>query len=147
MAHLSNYAESGLLNWLFRANSNNFGRPATVAIALCGNVPHEGQNGLNIPEIPQGVGYSRANLGAPSNSIFSEVAQSTDGSGYIQNSSQITFGPATADWGWVSGVAVLNSGVHGSGDMLMWAKVPSPRFVQTDDTIVYDAARFEIYFG
>lgn len=147
MAHFSNWAESGILNWLFRSNSNSFTRPAGLGIALCGNVPHEGQNGQTIPELPNAAGYNRYDLGAPTNSLWSEVTQSALGSGFINNATTITFGPATANWGWVSGVAILNSGVHGSGEVLMMAALPVPREVLADDTITYSVDRFAINLG
>src|SRR3990167_5460417 len=111
MPALSNYAESGILNWLLRSNSNNFTAPNVVAVALCRNVPNESDNGSNIPEIANAGGYARVTLGAPANSVWTEVSQDASSSGTFDNVSAITFPVATADWGWASGMAIVTSGV------------------------------------
>lgn len=146
MAHFSNYAESGLLNWLFRSNTNNFTRPLTIAVALCSNVPTESQHGGTIPELANTGGYARADLGAPANSSWAEVSQVSD-SGLIDNSSQIAFAQASANWGWVSGVAICDSGVHGAGQVLMYGRLTTPREVLSGDTFVFNAGEFDIYLG
>jgi hypothetical protein len=149
MAQMSNYLESGLLNWLFRANSNSFTRPLEIAVALCTNVPLETQNGTNIPELPNANGYTRYNLGAPTNSIFTEITQAHGAfsSGLIDNVGSITFGPFTGDVGYVSGIAIVNSGVYGTGQMLMYGALATPRIIQNTDTLTIGAGALDVYFG
>lgn len=149
MAHMSNYLESGLLNLLFRANSNNFTRPATIAIALCSGVPGEGNSGGSIPELANAGGYARYNMGAPSNSIFTEITQAfgTLSSGNIDNVGSITFGPFSTDVGYASGIAILDSGVYGAGNLLMYAQLATPRDLKTNDTLTLSAGNLDIYFG
>ncbi len=147
MANISDYLESGLLNYLFRANTNNFTRPLEIAVALCGNTPQDSQDGNTIPELPNANGYARANLGAPTNSIFGEIIQSAGGSGYIRNSTTITFGPATGNWGWVSGIAITDSGVFGAGRVLYHGILPTPREILVNDTLSFSAGNLEIYLA
>lgn len=66
------------------------------------------------------------------------------GNGFIKNASQIVFNPATTDWGWVSGVAILDSPDHQSGNLLMYAELNNPRYVYTGDTIKFDVNALEI---
>ncbi len=145
MAQFSNYAESGILNWLLRSNTNNFNRPATIAVALVNNVVQETQTGATIPELPNANGYARANLGAPANSTWSEVTQVAN-SGFVENSNNITF-TATGDWGYVSGVAILDSGVYGAGNVLMYGGLATPRVVLNGDTVTLSAGNLDIYVG
>lgn len=67
-----------------------------------------------------------------------------EGNGFIKNSSQIVFNTALTDWGWVSGVAILDNSTYGSGNMLMYAKLENPRFIYTGDNIKFDINALEI---
>lgn len=80
-----------------------------------------------------------------------QTAQATDpgyvkyeGNGFIKNASQIVFNTAFTDWGWVSGVAVLDNSARGSGNLLMYAKLENPRYVYTGDNIKFDVNSLEI---
>jgi len=67
-----------------------------------------------------------------------------EGNGFIKNTSQIVFNAANTDWGWVSGVAVVDSDVYGSGNMLMYSALTNPRYVYTGDNIKFDVLSLEI---
>lgn len=67
-----------------------------------------------------------------------------DGNGFIKNANQIVFDTALTDWGWVSGVAVMDATQHGSGNMLMYAKLQNPRYVYAGDNIKFDTNSLEI---
>lgn len=67
-----------------------------------------------------------------------------EGNGFIKNANQIIFNTALTDWGWVSGVAILDSNVIGSGNLLMYAELDNPRFVYTGDNIKFDSNSLEI---
>jgi len=138
MASLSDYLESGLLHHLFRGDS--FAKPQNIAIALCSGVPKETNDGTTIPEIPSGTspvdgtaqkatGYARINLGDPSTQGNTKWEYNIDdhnaGSGLIKNASTFNFdegagSAALVDWGWVSGVAIVDSGEYGTGNLLMY---------------------------
>lgn len=67
-----------------------------------------------------------------------------EGNGFIKNANQIIFNTALTDWGWVSGVAILDSSEIGSGNLLMYAELDNPRFVFTGDNIKFDSNSLEI---
>lgn len=67
-----------------------------------------------------------------------------EGNGFIKNRNQIIFNTALSDWGWVSGVAVIDTSVHGQGNMLMYAQLRNPRFIYTGDNIKFDPKSLEI---
>jgi hypothetical protein len=67
-----------------------------------------------------------------------------EGNGFIKNSEQIVFDTATTDWGWVSGVAILDSDVHQSGNLLLYAELNNPRYVYAGDSIKFDTNALEI---
>lgn len=67
-----------------------------------------------------------------------------EGNGFIKNANQIIFNTALTDWGWVSGVAILDNNVIGSGNLLMYAELDNPRLVFTGDNIKFDSNSLEI---
>lgn len=67
-----------------------------------------------------------------------------EGNGFIKNASQLIFNTALTDWGWVSGIAILDSSVYGSGNLLMYAQLENPRLVYTGDNIKFDSNSLEI---
>jgi len=67
-----------------------------------------------------------------------------EGNGFIKNTNQLIFETALTDWGWVSGVAILDNATVGSGNLLMYAELNNPRFVYTGDNIKFDVNSLEI---
>lgn len=67
-----------------------------------------------------------------------------EGNGFIKNAKQIVFQTALTDWGWVSGVAILDSEQHQSGNLLLYAELNNPRYVYAGDSIKFDTNALEI---
>jgi hypothetical protein len=67
-----------------------------------------------------------------------------EGNGFIKNTSQIIFNTALTDWGWVSGIAILDNSIRGSGNLLMYSKLENPRYIYTGDNIKLDTNSLEI---
>ena len=159
MASLSDYLESGLLHHLFRGES--FAKPTNIAVALCSGVPQESDTGSTMPEMPTGIdgastGYARINLGDPSSLGDGKWSYSPDdlaaGSGIIKNASSFLFdegdgSAALVDWGWVSGIAIVDSGEYGTGNLLMYAELTNPRIIYTGDTVKFDTSTLQISFS
>lgn len=145
MGVLSDYAESGFINYIFRANTNSFARPSTVAIALCRNVPLESQTGTTIPEIANAGSYARYAI-TQNNSNWTEYTQVAT-SGFSENSVEFLFTTASADWGMVSGWAIVDSVTHASGNSWMCGSFPTPRDIRSGDAVVIRAGALDIYFG
>ena len=171
MAALSDYLESGLLNHVFRGSS--FPKPTNISIALTSGVPHDSHTGTGLlyggllPELSSGIdyngnptlgatssgtNYSRVNLGDPiegliGNDLWSHVTNDIEaGSGVIRNSGQIVFNTALTDWGWVSGIAILDGSDLGGGKLLMHSQLDNPRLIYTGDNVKFDVATLEISF-
>lgn len=160
MANLSDYLESGLLNHIFRGET--FAKPLGMAIALTSGIPVESGNAKNqytgghLLELPSGnstgdTGYARVDLKPPASYGNATWKFSTDeefavGSGFIKNCNTIYFGTALQEWGWVSGIAICNSGVFGSGSLLMQSQLDNPRYVFKGDSLKFDAGQLRIQF-
>jgi hypothetical protein len=144
--NMSNYLESGLINYLLRTNTNNWARPANWFIALCSGIPQDSNQGNNIPELANANGYTRYNVGPLLNATWSEVTQTGADSGLTQNVGAFTFAQATGDWGMCSGIALVDSGTYGTGNMWFWGNLAVPRDIKNGDTFSYAAGNFQIAF-
>lgn len=94
-------------------------------------------------EFPNVVFYaptSLAQVGVTTNPGYTQY----EGNGFIKNSVQLVFDTALQDWGWISGVAILDSSIYGSGNVLMHSKLSNPRYVYTGDNIKFDLNSLEI---
>lgn len=154
MSALSDYLESGLLHHIFRGQS--FPKPSEIAIALTSGVPLDSHTGATIPELPSGIngsgtGYARLSLGAPSASgdvkWLYDLNDHTVGSGLIKNSGAFLFNTALLDWGWVSGIAIIDDSRYGSGNLLMHSALSNPRVIYMGDTVKFDASTLQIKFS
>jgi hypothetical protein len=143
--------QSGLLQHIFRNSS--FPKPPLIAIALTSGVPVVSQNGVNIPEMATtingtGTGYARLNLGNPSTNGDGSWSYSSEdyaaGSGVIRNVSQLAFNTALCDWGWISGIAVLDNSTVGQGNLLYFAQLQNPRTIFMGDGPKFDASIINI---
>ena len=143
MPHMTNFAETGVLNHIFRSPS--FPKPSTLAVALTRAVPTDSQTGATIDEVPNSNGYARVNLGAPSDSLFSIPAQDGAGSGWITNLSAISFPAATATWGWCSGISILDSATHGAGNAFYNGPLEEAQLIQNGTTFTIPSGSLRIF--
>jgi len=153
MAALSDYAESGLLHHLFRGEV--FSKPSNISIALTSGVVSDADTGATIPEVPSGIGasgtgYTRIDLGDPSVSGDAAwkfpTADFAIGSGVLKNCNQLIFNTALHDWGWVSGIAIVDSSTYGAGNVIMHAQLDNPRVIYLGDAPKYDTETLQISF-
>jgi len=151
MAALSDYLESGLLHHIL--GDETFAKPSTISIALTSTAPVDSDTGASIPEIPSGIngsgtGYARVDLGPPASSGASAwdylTADSAVGSGVFKNASNILFTTALLDWGWASGVAVVDHSTYGSGNLLFHGQLGNPRVIYAGDAMKFDLQTLKI---
>lgn len=137
MANFSDYIEQQIFNHIFR--NDTFAKPSNIAIALTTGVLLDSQTGNTIPEVPNASGYARV-TNASGDSFWD--AHGTDGPG--DNAAEIAFPVATADWGLISGVAIVDNGTYGAGNLLMWGYLSIPRTVLSGDTFKFNAGNLDI---
>jgi hypothetical protein len=151
MAALSDYLESGILNNIFRGVS--FTPPSKIAIALTKSVPIQSNNGFTINEV-SATGVSGVNTGYARVLISNNTNNSqkwsyspdnhTNESGVIINANNIVFNTALKDWGTISGVAILDSELRGSGNMLFYSSLDPARVVYEGDTVKFNTNELKI---
>lgn len=111
---LSNYAEDMLLDHLLSKTA--FTMPANVYLALCTVTITDSMTGATITEANY-TGYARKEL------LASDIPASSGGS--VSNTTAVTFPACTAGSSTIVGVALLDSGTIGAGNMLCYSDVTS----------------------
>jgi hypothetical protein len=119
MSAASNYTEDKVLDHVLGKGARNFTSPANLFVGLY--TASTGLEANNPTAEVSGGSYARkaATFGAAS-------------SGSASNSATITFDVATANWGTVTHVAVLDAAT--SGNVLFWGAVTSSKTIETGDT-------------
>lgn len=161
MADLSDYLESGLINHVFRGET--FAKPVNICIALTSGEIPDNATGATLPEIPYRydndvlTGYERIDFNDPSlsgntNWKFDADTYAASG-GVIKNCFQIIWDSAVQEepgsaygWGWVSGIAIVDSNQIGEGNVLMKATLDNPREVFAGDTLLFNSEQLIISF-
>ena len=126
MSQLANYAEEALLNHLLRGDQGGtaISQPSTY-LALFTADP--GETGDLSDEVGA-ADYGREGV------ISFDAPTQTGGAGEVVNSNKISFGQATNNWGTITHVAIMDSTVGGSDNMLVYGALDSSKQIQSGDT-------------
>lgn len=128
MANASDYLEGQIASHIF--GSGTFTKPTVLAIALCSSVPADVQTGATIPELANTGAYARQTLNPSETNWTDPVGVG----GICYNLIRIEFPQATANWGWVSGVAICTSATWGAGQSLVHGQLTTPKNIENTDT-------------
>lgn len=114
MAEISNYLENALINGTIRATS--YTAPSTVYVGLYTSDPTDANTGTEVT----GGSYVRqsATFAAPSN-------------GSSASNADITFPQATANWGTVGWIGILDAST--SGNLLYHTALDASKTIETGD--------------
>jgi len=148
MSAMSDYLESGIIDHFLRGQT--LSKPGNLSLALCSGVPVDadiggiaaGGNAGRIPEIAVGGGYIRKSLGAPGNTVFSIPSGTVTPT--TTNVDAIEFAQATADWGYISGIAIVDATGWGLGNVLLYGALTTPRIVTNGDIFRFNAGDIDI---
>lgn len=92
--------------------------PSAYYIGLSTSAPNI--NGTNVSEPSTSAGYARVEL-----TTLSEPA-----TGVVTNSQAINFNESTASWGMITHFVIYDSPTVGSGNLLMYGALSTPRSVE-----------------
>ena len=114
MAEISNYLENALINGTIRGTS--YTAPSTVYVGLYTSDPTDADTGTEVT----GGSYARqsATFAAPSN-------------GSSASNADITFPQATANWGTVGWIGILDAST--SGNLLYHTPLDAAKTIETGD--------------
>jgi len=116
MAELSNYLENKLLDHVLRNES--FTSPTTVYVGLYTSDPSDDNSGTEV----SGGSYARQILNV-----------TTATGGIVTSSADVTFPQATAQWGTISHIGLLDA--LSSGNLLMHTPLTTSRAVEVGDVL------------
>jgi len=126
MSAASNYTEDRTLDFWLKANSQTSTAPATVYVGLFTSDDSTGATGENLEagtltnEV-SGGSYARksATFGTISN-------------GSVSTSANVTFDTATANWGTITHVAVMDAST--TGNVLFYGALDTSKTIESGDT-------------
>ena len=116
MAELSDYLENKLLDHVLRGVSYN--SPTTVYVGLYTSDPGDDNSGTEV----SGGSYARQALNV-----------TTASGGIVTSSADVTFPQATAAWGTISHIGLLDAVT--SGNLLMHTPLTTSRQIEVGDVI------------
>lgn len=125
MAEMSNYLENALINGTIRGTT--YTAPATVYVGLYTSDPTDANTGTEV----SGGSYARqsATFGAPSN-------------GASVTTADITFPQASANWGTVGWIGILDAST--SGNLLYHTPLDTSKDIQTGDIFKISAGNLSV---
>lgn len=116
----SNYLGNKLLDFILGAVSMS--APSTVYLALFTSAPTPSTSGTEVT----GGSYGRVAITNDLTNFPSASSKSKS------NASAVTFASATASWGTVVAVAIMDAA--SSGNILLYATLTTPRLISSGDT-------------
>lgn len=116
MAEFSNYLENKLLDHVLRNVS--YTSPTTVYVGLFTAAPTDTTSGTEV----SGGSYARQSLSV-----------TTASNGIVTSSADVTFPQATASWGTISHIGILDALT--SGNLLMYTALTTAKTIETDDIL------------
>ena len=125
MAEFSNYLEAKLLNHVLRNTS--YTSPTTTYVGLFTAAPSDTASGTEV----SGGSYARQVL---------SVSTATEG--IVTSSGDLTFPQATANWGTVSHIGILDAIT--SGNLLMYTALNTAKTIETDDILKISSGNLTI---
>ena len=126
MAEFTNYIEGKIIDHMLRNQS--YTPAATIYLALFTAAPGEAGGGTEV----SGGSYARQAV----------TLTAASGAGASENSADITFPTATADWGTITYCALMDAST--SGNMLMYTALDASKTVNNGDTLKFSAGDLDI---
>ena len=138
---MSDYLENKILDYLFRGTTTAF-NPATIYIALYTAAPSDSGGGTEVT----GGSYARIQVG-PSDGTWTNTAGGVGAvnsgtGGLTDNVADITFTTASASWGVVTHVAIMDA-VTG-GNFLFHGALTASKTVDNGDTFKFNIGDLDI---
>jgi len=133
--NLSDYLEAQLLNLLFR--SQTAWKPSAIYIGLWTATLDDTATGSTAGEV-SGGSYARQQV------VQSDANWTAPGAaGLIDNVNAITFPQATANWGTITDVMIVDT-ASGAGNCLFYGALTTPKTVNSGDTFKFNVGDLDI---
>tara|TARA_Y100001970_G_scaffold96439_1_gene121485 strand:+ start:10802 stop:11227 length:426 start_codon:yes stop_codon:yes gene_type:complete len=141
MSAMSTYLEDHLINFVLRNNPDDFASPGTAVYV--GLIKYYDAAKVEAGNLVQEISTS----GSTAYNRVQVTSWEAPSDGATQNSEAITFPTATADWGGVSGVIVINNATPGAGNVLLHGSLTTAREVKNGDVFKFNIGDLDITFA
>tara|TARA_R110000796_G_scaffold56486_7_gene130846 strand:- start:4174 stop:4611 length:438 start_codon:yes stop_codon:yes gene_type:complete len=142
MSDASTYTENRTLDFWLKANSQSTSAPGTVYLALfTGSADSAGQAAATVTNLEEGVLTDEVSTAGTAYARQS-VGFGTISNGTVATSGTVTFPTATADFGTVSHVAVMDAST--SGNVIFYGDLTSAKLIESGDTFQITAGSLTI---
>ncbi|MGB5925320.1 MAG: hypothetical protein WBH01_04420 [Dehalococcoidia bacterium] len=125
MAEFTDFMENKIIDHMLRAQA--YTPPSTVYVALFTSAPSDAGGGTEV----SGGAYARQ-----------AVTLDAAAGGASSNSADITFPQATADWGTITHLALMDALT--GGNMLMHSPLDASKTVNNGDTFKFNAGDLDV---
>jgi len=133
MSAFSNYTENAIVNHLLR--NTTFTSPASTYVALFTTSAGLEDNNSGAQDEIVGSGYSRVDATAAGG-----FTSPTNGA--TSNAADLVFPTATADWGVITHIAIMDAPT--SGNVLFWGPLSTVRTVLSGDSVRIRSGEYDI---
>ena len=128
MSSASNYLENKVLDHILGEGARNFTSPANLYVALftetgTGTLANLEAGVLSDEITTSGTAYSRQGV---------DFAAASGGS--ASSNITVTWNTATANWGTVTALAIMDSGTAGAGNVLFYGNLSVAKQIDSGDT-------------
>ncbi len=132
MSAASNYLEAKLLDHALRYGTAPYTGATTIYLALFTNTSGSAatniESGTLTDEVStSGTGYARK-------AVTFAAASTVGGTTTCATNATVTFDAATASWGTITHVAIMDNDTEGSGNVLFYGAVTTSKQIDTGDT-------------
>lgn len=131
MSAASNYLEAKLLDHTLRYSAAPYTGVSTLYLALFNNTSTNTAANLEAGTLTDET--STSSTGYTRKVVTFAAASGTNPCSSATNAT-VTFDAATANWGTITHVAVMDGGTVGTGNVLFWGAVTTSKTIETGDT-------------
>ena len=129
MTAASDFLENKVLDHVLRYSTAPYTAPSTLYLALFVNTSGNAATNLEAGTLTDEVATSGSTAYARKAITFGAASTGTSTS-----SATVTFDTATASWGTITHVAIMDGATRGAGNVLFWGAVTTSKTIDTGDT-------------
>jgi hypothetical protein len=138
MSAASNYLENKLLDHTLRYATAPYTGVSTLYLALFNNTSGNAATNLEAGTLTDEVTTSSSAYARKA------VTFAAASSGSSASSATVTFDTATASWGSITHIAVMDGGTAGAGNVLFYGAVTTAKTIDTGDTFQVSSGNLTI---
>ena len=141
MSAASNYLEAKLLDHTLRYGTAPYTGAGTLYLALFNNTSGNAATNLEAGTLTDET--STSSTGYTRKTVTFAAATGTNPCSSATNAT-VTFDAATASWGTITHIAVMDGGTVGSGNVLFFGAVTTSKTIDTGDTFQVSSGNLTI---